>query len=95
MKSSPAEISLPTSPTGSSLPTSPTGSSLPTTPKESSLPKNLIPELTVLGLRLTVGEDQVKTGNKTKVKNGKRWKYEAKRDCRRNFKWHKVTNQFF
>ncbi|XP_023323415.1 uncharacterized protein LOC111697594 [Eurytemora carolleeae] len=59
MKSSPAEISLPTSPTGSSLPTSPTGSSLPTSPKESSLPKNLIPELTVLGLRLTVGEDQV------------------------------------
>ena len=86
MKSSPAEISLPTSPTGSSLPTS---------PKESSLPKNLIPELTVLGLRLTVGEDQVKTGNKTKVKNGKRCKYESKRDCRRNFKWQKVTNKFF
>ena len=71
MKSSPAEISLPTSPTGSSL---------PTIPKESSLPKNLIPELTVLGLRLTVGEDQVKTGYQRKMKTGKRWKYESKRD---------------
>ena len=80
MKSSPAEISLPTSPTGSSLPTSPTGSSLPTSPKESSLPKNLIPELTVLGLRLTVGEDQVKTRNQRKMKTGIRWKYESKRD---------------
>ena len=72
MKSSPAEISLPTSPTGSSLPTTPTGSSLPESTKESSLPKNLIPELTVLGLRLTVGEDQVKTGRRRKMKNGKR-----------------------
>ena len=71
MKSSPAEISLPTSPTGSSL---------PTIPKESSLPKNLIPELTVLGLRLTVGEDQVKTRNQRKMKTGIRWKYESKRD---------------
>ena len=71
MKSSPAEISLPTSPTGSSL---------TTTPKESSLPKNLIPELTVLGLRLTVGEDQVKTRNQRKMKTGIRWKYESKRD---------------